>query len=115
MDFGRPTWIDVDLGLLDRLKHFTNDLNVHKSKMDVDCQNNSDLDIMKVVRSVAMSTDYVAVTAISGQDIKVDPVVKISSSSLNLGVSFKTDERKGRLCYHRTDKPLVDRLDFVDR
>lgn len=105
LDFGRPIWIDVDLGLLERLKLFTTDLIMQETKLDSEHQTSSESDMMNIVRSVAISTDYVAITATAGQDMEIDPVVKVSCSSMNLGVSLKADERKGNsvwakiLCY----------------
>jgi hypothetical protein len=95
LDFGRPIWIDVDLGLLERLKVFTTDLIMQETKLDSEHQTSSESDMMNIVRSVAISTDYVAITATAGQDMEIDPVVKVSCSSMNLGVSLKADERKG--------------------
>ncbi len=95
LDFGRPTWINVDLGLLEKLNDFTTDLNIQETKLDSDRQTYSDSKMMTIVRSVAISTDHVAVTAIAGQDREIDPVVKTSCSSMNLGVSLKADEREG--------------------
>ncbi|CAB4036952.1 Hypothetical predicted protein, partial [Paramuricea clavata] len=94
LDFGRPIWIDVDLGLLERLKDFTTDLNMQETKLDNEHQTSSESDLMNIVRSVAISTDYVAITATAGQDMEIDPVVKVSCSSMNLGVSLKADERE---------------------
>ncbi|CAB4027069.1 Hypothetical predicted protein [Paramuricea clavata] len=94
LDFGRPIWIDVDLGLLERLQDFSTDLNMQETKLDNEHQTSSESDVMNIVRSVAISTDYVAITATAGQDMEIDPVVKVSCSSMNLGVSLKADERE---------------------
>ena len=103
LDFGRPIWMDVDLGLLEKLKDFTTDLNMEHTELENDGESSSDSEITSIIRSVAISTDYVAITAIAGRDRKVDPTVKVSCSSMNLGVSLKADHREGIL-YMRSIK-----------
>jgi hypothetical protein len=97
LDFGRPIWIDVDLALLDRLNDFASDLNMPQTKLDSGHRNNSDSEMTNIVRSVAISTDYVAITATAGQDREIDPLVKVACSSMNLGASLKADQRQGKL------------------
>ena len=96
LDFGRPIWIDIDLALLERLNDFASDLNMEQTKLDSGRANNSDTEMMNIVRSVAISSDYVAITATAGEDRKIDPMIKVSCSSMNLGVSLKGDERQGK-------------------
>ena len=96
LDFGRPIWIDIDLALLERLNDFVSDLNKQQMNLDSGRAKNSDTEMMNIVRSVAISTDYVAITATAGEDRKIDPMVKVSCSSMNLGVSLKADERQGK-------------------
>ena len=95
LDFGRPIWIDIDLGLLERLKHFTTDLYIEPTTLDSVDEPSSDSEVVSFIRSAAISTDYVAITLTAGQDSEVDATVKMSCASTNLGVSLKTDERQG--------------------
>lgn len=91
LDFGRPIWIDIDLGLLERLKNFATDLNSQETTPD----GVRESEVINIARSVAVSTDYVAITATAGHVSGVDPVIQASCSSLNLGVSLKADDREG--------------------
>ena len=99
LDFGRPIWIDIDLGLLERLKNFATDLNSQGTTPDGVHESGSESQVINIARSVAVSTDYVAITATAGHVSGVDPAIKASCSSMNLGVSLKADDREGMYRY----------------
>ena len=81
--------------MLERLKNFAADLSIQQTTLDGDHESGSKSELVNIVRSVAVSTDYVAITATAGQDREVDPAIKTSCSSMNLGVSLKADDREG--------------------
>ena len=106
LDFGRPIWIDIDLGLLERLKNFATDLNSQGTTPDGVHESGSESEVINIARSVAVSTDYVAITATAGHVRGVDPAIKASCSSMNLGVSLKADDREGMYRYICNLPPL---------
>ena len=89
LDIGRPIWIDIDLDLLKRLICFTTDLWPRERETDL---TESTSQPTSGVRSMAVSTNYVACTLIAGGSHDSAPSVKLSSSSFNLGVSFKAQD-----------------------
>ena len=92
LDFGRPMWIHIDLDLLKRLICFSENLLPRQKS-----QTGNPSELGNGVRSMALSTNYVAVTLIAGDSHDATPFVKSSFSSLNLGVSLKIQDEGNTL------------------
>lgn len=97
INFGRPIWIDIDLLMMKKLKDFTSELFSQNASVDGEPSSNSTKDTACVVRSLAVSTDYISITVTAGHDFMIDPSVKVSCISMNLGICLKVEERAGIL------------------